>query len=195
MNQIESDYKKEMHTIDIVWANVFGFIVLIPTVILFGIPYYFIWGGEFSFADYINVQSPASIFGATGVFMLIMIMGFLFHELIHGGIWGVCASKGFKSIKLGVMWKMLTPYCHCKEPLKVKHYIWGALGPGIVLGLLPAIWGLCTGNFIALFFGIFFIMAASGDILVVNIIRKEKMNDFVQDHPSEVGFYTYRKQD
>jgi len=89
---------------------------------------------------------------------------------------------------------MFTPYCHCKEPLKVKHYIFGAIAPAIILGIIPSVLAILIGNLKLLIFGIFFTMAAGGDILMINLIRKENMNDLVLDHPSEVGCYIYRKQ-
>ena len=88
---------------------------------------------------------------------------------------------------------MLTPYCHCTEPLKVKQYIWGAITPAIILGFIPSILAILTGNLGILIFGMFFTMAAGGDFLIINLIRKENKNDFVQDHPSEAGCYIYRK--
>ncbi len=87
---------------------------------------------------------------------------------------------------------MLTPYCHCKEPLKIKHYIIGAIMPAIILGLLPAIYAVIYGSLNWLLFGVFFTMAAAGDFLVINLIYKENMNDYVQDHPKEAGCYIYR---
>jgi hypothetical protein len=103
-------------------------------------------------------------------------------------------KNGFKSIKFGVLWKVLTPYCHCSEPLKVKHYITGAIMPAIILGFLPFVYSLFTGNALWLFFGIFFTMSAVGDFLIVNLVRKENMNSLVLDHPSEVGCYVFRKE-
>jgi len=88
---------------------------------------------------------------------------------------------------------MLTPYCHSKEPLKVRHYIFGAITPAIFLGIIPAVIAILTENIGLLIFGIIFTMAASGDFLVINLLRKENRDSLVQDHPSEVGFYIYRK--
>jgi hypothetical protein len=39
----------------------------------------------------------------------------------------------------------------------------------------------------------FFTMAAGGDFLIINLIRKEKSSALVQDHPTEAGCYIYRK--
>lgn len=120
-------------------------------------------------------------------------MGIVLHELIHGITWAKFAKEGFKSIKFGVLWKMLTPYCHCKEALNVKQYIIGALTPAIVMGIVPSIIAIIIGDFGLLIFGMFFTMAAAGDFLIINLIRKENSSDLVQDHPSEVGCYIYRK--
>ena len=32
-----------------------------------------------------------------------------------------------------------------------------------------------------------------GDFLIINLLRKENKDDFVEDHPSEAGCYIYRK--
>jgi len=41
-------YKREMLTIDLVWANVFGLLILIPILLIFALPYYFVWMDELS---------------------------------------------------------------------------------------------------------------------------------------------------
>jgi len=189
----DENYSKEKRTIDIVWANIFGVIILLPIVLLFGLPYYFIWQPEITFSGLFD-----SFFEVMEIFAWIftlLLMGIVVHELIHGITWAVFAKRGFRSIRFGILWKMLTPYCHCKEPLKVKHYITGALMPALILGVLPAMWGIAVGSSRFLFFGMFFTMAAAGDFLVVNLIRKEPKDAYVQDHPSEAGYFVYRKQE
>ena len=123
----------------------------------------------------------------------IIMLGIVIHELIHGITWACFAKDGYKSIKFGVLWKMLTPYCPCKEPLNVRQYIIGAFTPAIILGFMPSLIAIIVGNLGLLIFGIFFTMAAGGDFLIINLIRKENKDDLVQDHPSEAGCYIYRK--
>jgi len=60
------------------------------------------------------------------------------------------------------------------------------------LGLVPGILSIAIGSKSMLIFGILFTMVAAGDILIIHKLRKEKTDDFVQDHPSEVGCYIYR---
>lgn len=189
------NYRKEKLTIDLVWANVFGFLLMIPITLIFGLPYYFIWGKDLNIEhlkSIINSITPGIISGIGLTLFIISLLGIITHELIHGITWSRFTLNGFKSMKFGVLWKMLTPYCHCKEPLKVKHYIIGAIMPAIILGFIPAIVAVVIGNLGLLVFGIFFTIAACGDFLIINLIRKENMNSWVQDHPSEAGCFVYR---
>lgn len=195
MNTIEG-YKKELLTFDLMKANLYAIVAIIPVLILYGVPFFLLWRNSFikvalkSFIDNHNL----GIWGNAISFLLVMTIGIIAHELIHGITWARYTKNGFKSITFGVLWKMLTPYCHCSEPLKVKHYITGAIMPAIILGFLPFVYSLFTGNVLWLFFGIFFTMAAIGDLMIVNLVRKENMNSLVLDHPSEVGCYVFRKE-
>ena len=187
----QENYKKEKVTIDVVWANIFGIILLIPIVLIYGLPYYLIWVEKNPFSDF-----TLNAFAINGsILFLTMIIGIVAHELIHGLAWSIFARNGFKSIKFGVLWKIITPYCHCKEPLRVDHYITGAIMPAIILGLIPAIAAIFVGNFILLLFGMFLTLAACSDFLIIHALRKEKKDAYVEDHPSEAGCYVYRQVD
>ncbi len=190
------NYSQEKLTIDLVYANTFAMLFLIPIFILFGLPYFLIWQDQFTI-QYIKENLPKIsiewIYIKAFLFLAFMVVGIVLHELIHGITWATFAKRGFKSIKYGVLWKMATPYCHCKEPLKVKHYLIGGIMPAILLGVFPSILALFIGNIGLLIFGMFFTLAAGGDFLILNLLRKENMNSFVQDHPSEAGCFIYRE--
>ena len=195
MNQIE-DNKKELLTFDLMTANFYALFTNIPILLLYGIPYFLLWRNTFSKIALSNfiAEYNQGIWGNLSAILLIITIGIIIHELIHGITWGIYAENGFKSIKFGVLWKMLTPYCHCEEPLKVKHYITGGIMPAVILGFLPFVYSLFSGNILWLFFGIFFTMAAVGDFMIIILLRKEKMDNLVLDHPTEVGCYIFRKQ-
>ena len=191
----EEKYKKEKVTINVYWANIFAILLLIPTILIFGVSYYLIWKNEilFQVKDFFSKDFFMRYhFLSSLTIILVLILGIIAHELIHGIVWAKFTKNGFKSIKFGIMWKMITPYCHSKEPLKVKHYTLGAIMPAIILGLIPAILAIIVGNIALLVFGIFFIITASGDFLVIYALRNEKQETLIEDHPSEVGFYVYR---
>ncbi len=189
--EIPEGYKQEMLTIDIVKANIFAILLAIPVALIYGIPYALLWHNKIDAAS----QSSENIFHGINMLIItgIMFLGIVVHELIHGVTWAIYAKRGFRSIRFGIMLKMLTPYCHCKEPLRVKHYIIGGIMPAIILGLLPAIYGIATGDHGIVMFGGFFTIAAGGDFMIIYLLRKEKMETMVQDHPSEAGCYVYRK--
>jgi flagellar biosynthesis protein FliQ len=189
MNDIEQqeNYTKEKITISLIWANIFAVIVFVLSVVVYGLLY--------SLAQGTGIQmslSTLNFFPDLLILVLCFVIGVVVHELIHGLCWAGFTKNGFKSIKFGIMWKMITPYCHCKEPLKVKQYIFGAIMPTIILGIAPAIVAIAIGNFVLLFFSAFFTAAGSGDLLIVHALRKERMDTWVEDHPSEAGCYVYR---
>lgn len=197
MLDLKIENKKEMTT-SISKANLFGLLLSLPVLLIYFIPYYFLNFDDTTIPNFKeSVRAIGLEYGSFGLFLIIIaisLVGVVLHELIHGFSWGLFAKNGFKSITFGVAWKMLTPYCHCKEPLQVNQYIFGAIMPGIILGFLPAIYALIYGSFSILLFGVFFTIAAAGDILMVYLLRKERMDSLVQDHPSEVGCYIYQKQ-
>ncbi len=122
-----------------------------------------------------------------------MFIGIVVHELIHGITWACYAPSGWKSISFGVMWKLLTPYCHCDEPMHIPGYMMGAMMPWpcVILGVIPSIVAMFIGNLPLLAWGILFIAAAAGDIWMTWLLTKENPKSMVLDHPSEAGFYVF----
>ena len=185
------NYKQEELTIDMAKAQLTAILYFIFFMIIFGVPYYFLWARNFTLASY---KKLAIDLGGTNFPIVLgcILIGVIVHELLHGMTWATFAKKGFKSISFGVAWKYLAPYCHCNEPLLVKHYILGAIMPGVILGIIPSIMAIISGNIPLFLFGIIFSGAAGGDFMMVNILRKESMNYLVQDHPAKLGCYIYR---
>jgi len=175
---MEEEGKKTIeYTMGFGKANLFAFVLAIPITAIILIPFVLIWDyetfniGKDAFMDY---------------FLLMLVGGIIIHELLHGFTWGFFAPNGMKSIKFGVKW--LTPYCHCKEPLKVKHYKIGGAIPLIVMGIIPSIAGLIIGHGGIVTFGFFFTWAAGGDIIALFMLRKLNNDTYVSDHPNKMGF-------
>ncbi|TYP93427.1 putative zincin peptidase [Fodinibius salinus] len=176
--------EKEILTISVVKANLYGLLFMLPVAFIFGYPFYLLHG-----------RLSISEWGTSNIIMFLtaVVVGVIVHELLHGITWARFSSKGFESIKFGVMWKMLTPYCHCKEPLTVRSYLWGAVVPAIALGFLPALAAIIIGSTGLLYFGTFFTIAAIGDFMIIYLLRNENKDDWVQDHPSKAGCIIYRE--
>lgn len=193
---VRNDYEKVLKTISIEKASRVGLIITIPVFLVFTVPYVLIHDKGLSdlFEYFRNGISPVKIAMGFLLFTAVVVIGIVLHELIHGITWALFAKKGFKSIRFGVLWKLLTPYCHCTEPLKIKHYLLGAVTPAIFLGFVPGIAGIAVGNYPVTLFGIFFIVAAIGDFMIVHLLKNEKTNDYAQDHPSEAGCFVFRRK-
>ena len=173
--------KKDL-SVSMAKANLYGLMVL-PLVVLQSILYLGVWGSE-RFLEGIVIVS-----GKLMYFILILIIGIIIHELMHGVSWSYFGKKPLNAIKFGFQLKALTPYAHCKEPLEVRAYRRGALMPGFVLGILPSVIGIITGNGWIMTFGLLFTLASGGDLLILWLIRKVKAGEFVQDHPTRAGCY------
>lgn len=177
------DCAKEKKTIDILAANKLALQILGAGIVLLGVPFYLIWKPSFA------ITWQGSV-----LFFLLFVVGIVLHELIHGFVFGLYAKTGFKSIRFGFMKEYLTPYCHCTEPLKFRHYFAGALMPALLLGLVPIAVSFFTGSLFLLIYGIIFFSAAAGDFMVVWVLREEHPETRVQDHDSEAGCWVYRKE-
>ena len=187
-------------TISIEKANVFGLILTVAAFLLAGILWYLIWGGidindlfGETTAPEDTKSEPLWVIVKLFAAMVALIAGAAIHELVHGMTWAMYAKKGWKSISFGVIWKLLTPYCHCDEPLKVREYIIGVLMPLLIVGIIPMILGLCLQSIFLTFFGALYIGGAAGDIMVVALLRHEPAENKVLDHPSEAGCLIYEE--
>lgn len=188
------NYTEKKLTIDLKKANIYSLKILLYSCVVFLIPYVFLWQYQFSFEHLSStfkrlIEKYTFLSGFIPLFFI--VLGIVLHELIHGLTFLPFCKNGFKSIKFGFMKQYLTPYCHCKEPLKLKYYRIGVIMPAIILGFLPSVWAIVTGNFYLLCFGIFFIMGAAGDFMILMILKNENPEDLVLDHPSEAGCFVY----
>lgn len=121
--------------------------------------------------------------------IVLSLAGIAVHELIHGLSWAMFGQKPFSAIQFGFMWKTFTPYAHVKEPLEVNAYRLGAFMPGLVLGIIPFLLAMLTGSGDLMWFSLLHTTAASGDWLILWIIRFVEPGALVEDHPTKAGCY------
>lgn len=167
-------------TIPSLKAQLYGGVAFLVGIPLMLLPYYLLWPFDFSARN-----------GAKLVDYALLIAGFfigtVIHELIHGltALW--YGQLSWADIKFGVQWKSFTPYCHPTKPLPARIYRIVVVMPLLVLGLLPYAIALISGNGTLLALGIFFTLAASGDLMILWLMRSLSAGELVQDHPSQVG--------
>ena len=179
----DNEFKGRKVVIDIVKANIFALAIMVISAIVFLVLFFIIW------KEKKTVSELFGNFGDWSIAFILFIVGIVVHELIHGATWACFAKRGWKSISFSVMWKLLTPYCHCDEPMTIHSYMMGAMMPCIILGVFPAVIALFIGSLPMLVWGIIFIAAAAGDIWISLLLTKENPKSLVFDHPSEAGFY------
>jgi hypothetical protein len=184
----QKEYVKTEVSLNLPRLIVVSTIATIPIALVCGFVFYSVWGYILPPLDY-YMQNMLYIFI---IMNIVFIVGAIIHELIHGLFFAIFAKDGFKAVKFGVIWKMVTPYCHCKEPLKLTHYALGAIMPTILLGIVPAAIAFLSGNLALLVFGILFTVAGGGDIAVILSMRKENLTAYIEDHPEKVGYFVYR---
>lgn len=165
-------------------ANLLSIFFILP-VILLALIYILVWGFDSTLSILSSVKTKPNLIWV----MISIFAGIIVHELIHGVAWMYFADKKNGHIKFGFNWKSLTPYAHCTEPMAISPYRLGAAAPGIILGIFPYVFGLILGNPVVALFGLFFSMAASGDALILWILRKVEKGKLVEDHPTRAGCY------
>jgi hypothetical protein len=171
-------------TLSIERVNLIAIPVALVPLVLVIVPYLFVWGWS-------SLIGGGRDLVRWYVFVPAIVGGILLHELIHGISWMLFGRKPIRTIRFGVQWKTVTPYAHCNEPMPASAYRWGAAMPGILLGLVPAALGLATGNGGLTLYGTIFLVAASGDFIILWLLRSIPGNILVEDHPAKAGCYVY----
>ncbi|MBN1143616.1 MAG: DUF3267 domain-containing protein [Bacteroidales bacterium] len=117
-----------------------------------------------------------------------VLLAIVMHELIHGLFFALHAENGFKAVSFGFSRTMFSPYCHCKDPVRVKHYRRAGIAPTLILGIIPLAFALITGvNWIKTL-GILLTIGGLGDVLVWLKMFRFNNNLMVRDHPEKMGF-------
>lgn len=183
---LKQGYKQKDLTIGVVYANVMAFVMALPFIILFTLIFYL---KRYSFKFQLGV-------GGDLIIAVLFIVSIVIHELIHGISWAIFVKDHFKSIEFGFMKEYLTPYCTCKSPLKKYQYIFGAIMPTVILGIIPCIVSLFNGQSILLFFGFIMIISGGGDmtiILQIFLNKSDKKEVLYLDHPYKCGTMIFEK--
>ena len=165
-------------SISLARANVIVIFLTIPAIILQFAVFILLHGME-------NLEPTWN----SGLLIIMVLLGVVFHELIHGISWVIFGRKPFAAIKFGFQWKTFTPYAHLKESVDVSAYRLGALMPGFLLGIVPYVLSLVLGDGNLFWFGLVHTSAAGGDWLILWLIRNVQAGRQVEDHPTDAGCY------
>ncbi len=143
---------------------------------------------HFLFFGEIESRFPGiDIWKFLGCICLIIIL----HEALHAFVALLWGKVPWRSIHFGYKWRLggFYFYCHIDKPLKVNTFRILVLFPliittpiaGLIWWLDPSIWSLLLFSLTIAF--------CSGDVLMFFKVRQVENDKWIQDHPSEVGFY------
>lgn len=173
-------------SVSVAEANVYSLFLVFPLVAILAGIYGAVWGYDLYAAANMSLWSYL-------LFMVSLALGMVAHELIHGVSWTLVGRMPLSTVELGLQWRTLTPYAHCKGSLSIQAYRIGMVMPGVLLGLLPSIVGIVIGSAWMLVFGALFTTIAGGDFLVLWLIRKVGAGALVEDHPTRPGCRVLRE--
>jgi hypothetical protein len=160
-------------------------VVLLVSLILFGLPFWGIFGFE-----HLKTGISDFIFDVR-ITLPVFLGGLLIHECLHAAGFLLFARLGFKQLKAGFDPETFSFYAHPRIPVNARAYRVAIILPFFVLGLVPAILSLITGYVLFLFLGITMMAVAAGDILVFWSVRKVAPSKLLVDHPERAGCYVY----
>lgn len=181
-------YRKTDLTIGVVKANLLALIVMLPFAVLSGA----VVLSRVSFLSMAESMSPFDFL----LYLLVMLLLTAVHEGIHALTWAMFGKDYWKSIRFGVIWKALTPYCTCLRPAKRGQYILGAAMPTLVLGIGLTAAAARTGIFWVFILALAMIFGGGGDftiILKILLHRQCGKEAVYYDHPYECGVVVFEK--
>ena len=179
-------YHRHELTVGLVFANVVGPLIMLPFCVIVGVIYFYT---KFS-GDSLSFHLEWSFFP---LFIALIVL----HEVIHGLTWGIFAKTHLKSITFGVIWRALTPYCTCGEPLKRWQYVLGGLMPTLILGFGMAAASVVLQSDLLFFLSEAMIFGGCGDFLIVLklLMYKAAGKDVLfYDHPYEGGTVVFERE-
>jgi hypothetical protein len=172
-------------TISMRAANLIAIALLPLFVAVLVLPFWGLWGAAALGADF---RSVARLHILIPLFALLVVA----HELLHAAGFLYFARVRREDIRFGMNWRALSPYAHCKAAVRARAYKGAVLLPGLLLGVLPNLIGLATGNGWLLLWGFFMAIAAAGDLAILWAIRRVPGDAIVRDHPSRAGCQVLR---
>lgn len=179
-DKVESSNEIKISIID---ALKKAMIIVVPIDIILFFIYYFTRGG------YNILSKPWSVYF---IVVLISIVGFAIHEILHGIILSFYSKKSFKDIEYGTDEEFLKPYCICKVGISVKEHKINRIIPIIATGLMPYIIALITSNFFLMIGSLVLICFCGIDLIVVLRLRREKNETIITDETREAGYINYK---
>lgn len=179
----EKGYKEKDVTITSGKAMTLGVLYALPFVIVFGLLYRF----------FLIERAHLSEVGGLSfyiMFIVIIAISVVIHELLHGIGWAISSGKGWNVVRFNI--NAMMPSCACKVALEKKQYLIGVLTPFIILGIGSVLFVFIYPGTVSLLTMLVNFIAAGADLVIALNVLKEK-ESLIVDHPTEAGYITFYK--
>ena len=180
----EKGYKEKDVTISSGKAMGLGTLYALPFVIVFGLLYRFL----------LIERAHLSEVGGLSfyiMFIVIIAVSVVIHELLHGIGWAISSGKGWQAVRFNI--HAMMPSCACKTALKKKSYLAGVLAPFVVLGLGSALFVFVYPGTVSFLTMMVNFVAVGADLLIAVRVVKED-NCLIADHPTKAGYIAFYKE-
>ena len=160
-----------------------GVLYALPFVIVFGLLYRFL----------LIERAHLSEVGGLSfyiMFVVIIAISVVIHELLHGIGWAISSGKGWNVVRFNI--NAMMPSCACKVALEKKQYLIGVLTPFVILGIGSVLFVFIYPGTISLLTMLVNFIAAGADLVIALNVLKEK-ESLIVDHPTEAGYITFYK--
>ena len=171
----EQGYHEKDVTITSGKAMILGVFYALPFVIVFGLLYRF-WLIERAYLLEVNGLSFYILFIA------IIAISVVIHELLHGVGWAVASGKGWNVVRFNI--NAMMPSCACKVALEKKAYLFGVLTPFVVLGFGSVFFIFIYPGTVSFLTMIVNFISSGADLIIASNVLKEK-DVLIADHQAQ----------
>ena len=122
------------------------------------------------------------------LFLAAWILCVFVHEGLHYLAWGI-VNRSFKGLHIRFSWT--AAYCSCEIPMRKGKYLCGTAAPFLFLGVGICCAGILTGELFFFLLGVFNMIGAGGDLLLLFrgiFVRRDAV---LLDHPVRCGFVCF----
>ena len=177
----EQGYHEKDVTITTGKAMISGVFYALPFVLVFGLLYRFLLVDR----AYLLEVSGFSFYI---LFIAMIAILTVIHELLHGAGWAVASGKGWNVVRFDI--NAMMPVCACKVALEKKSYLCGVLAPFIVLGSASVCFIFIYPGTVSFLAMIVNFISAGADLMIACNVLKER-DVLIADHPEEAGYIAF----
>ena len=159
-----SGYRERDVTIPSGKAMILGVVCALPFIIILGLLYRFL----------LIERAHLSEIGGLSfyiMFIAIIAVSVVIHELLHGIGWAISSGQGWKVVRFNI--NAMMPSCACKVALEKKSYLMGVLAPFMVLGLGSTLFVFLYPGTVSLLTMMVNFVAVGADLLIAFHVLKE----------------------